>query len=56
MTSSGHVGANSATNHRAADQTLLETRIAALADGEMAARDEHNGARGAHAHDACAVL
>ena len=55
MTSSGYVGANGAANHRAADWTLLETRIAALADGEVAARDEHNGARGAHAHDARAA-
>ena len=54
--SSGHVGANGPTNHRAADRALLEANVAALADREMAARDEHNGARGAHTHDARTVL
>ena len=54
--SSGHVGANGSTNHRTADRALLEAHVAALADGEVAARDEHNGARGAQAYDAHAVL
>ena len=34
----------------------MEAAVAALADGEVAARDEHNCARRRHAHDADALL
>ena len=51
-----NVGAYGAANHRAAHWALLETAVAALADGEVAARDEHYRARGRHTHDAHALL
>ena len=49
------VGANGATKHRAAARALLDARVAALANDEMAARDEHHCARRRHAHDANAL-
>ena len=45
-----------ASNHRAADRALLEARVAALANGEVPARNEHYCARRRHAHDANALL
>ena len=50
------IGANSAPNDRSADGTLLEARVATLADGEMPARHEHHFPRRTHAHDAHVVL
>ena len=51
-----YVRPDGAANHRAADWALMEARIAALTDGEVAARDEHYSARRRHAHDADALL
>ena len=51
-----HVGAYGAANHRAAHWALLEAAVAALADGEVAALDEHHRVRGRYTHDAHALL
>ena len=53
---SRHIGANSSSNQRAADRALLQAHVTALADGEVAARDQHYGARGAHANYARTFL
>ena len=51
-----NVRADGATNHRAADGALLEAAVTALADAEVAARDEHHRARIGHANHADVVF
>lgn len=51
-----HVAAYGASNQWTTDGTLLETRVAVLADGEVAARNEDYSARGRHTHDAQTLL
>ena len=49
---SRNIGVDRAADHRAADGALLEAVVAALTDGEVAARDEHHRSLRGHAHDA----
>ena len=53
---SRNIRADRAPNHSAADGALLETAVAALAHGEVAAWDEHYRARTGHANHADAVF
>ena len=51
-----NIRADRAADHSATDRALLEAAVAALADGVVAAWDEHYRARTRHAHHADAVL
>ena len=55
-TKSSQVRTNGASDHTATDGALLEAPVAALTNGEVAARHEHNAARRAHADHTKTVL